>query len=51
MDILKTPIEVIFKDQNPYPILEQYYLKNDNLNDDFRKINKSKFVKIGEIRI
>lgn len=46
MDILRSPIEIIFKDQNPYPILEQYYLKDINLNNDFRKINKNKFVKL-----
>lgn len=43
MDILKTPLIAIFKEQNPYRILENYYKFDDFKDNNYKTLNQNAF--------
>lgn len=44
MEIMRIPLEIIFKEQNPYEILKNYFKYSNLKEDNYRKINKKKFI-------
>lgn len=44
MDILKMPLIMLFKEQNPYRILANYFQLSECKKDNFSQINKNIFI-------
>ncbi len=50
MDILKTPLIILFKEQNPYRILANYFKFHSYKQDNFMNINKNLFIDLYQQR-
>lgn len=46
MDILKSPLTIIFKEQNPYRVLHKYFI--NNIKDNYTKIDDKKFIYLSQ---
>lgn len=46
MDILKTPLVILFKEINPYKILSNYFSFESSEKENYTKINKKSFISL-----